>query len=226
VVSLIKPLLITKQQENPSIKMPLAILIVFKYAGSKELTSAPLDAEKMRNYLARFDCRLISDFSPEFSVENYPFTNFKDFIFVLENLVASATEIFFYYSGHADEGRIHLPDGGFISSSTITQILKNGLLPHSRVLSVFDCCYGFVLELPFEIKDGKMVHQGGVFMSPLIISINHTDKNIRAEMKKSGSSFTNEIVTWDLTKYICLDRLPVRTIRSTYPGLTFLLGKV
>lgn len=205
---------------------PLAILVGFRYRGAKELTSAPLDIQLMIKHLATFDfdCVVISDFIPEISVEFYPFVDLKDLIFLLENFLEMSREILFYYSGHASDNNLHLPDNTLLSSKVLTQVFKQRLDSQARVLTIFDCCYGVVLDLPFTLSSGKMKVTDGVFMTPMIISINETDKDLRAEMRKSGSRFTNVIITWDLRRLLRLDYLPARTIKSSYPSLSFLLA--
>ena len=209
----------------------LAILLGFKYSGSRILPYVDRDLDMMSKFATHsgFPVETITDFTMDIrlyaedmleGLHGYQFISLADLLFRLQQLIYGKKKILFYYSGHSEDNSLILPSGEHLDSRILTSLLTQD---SPNILAFFDCCYGVGLSLPFVLKDGKMRYTGEVMVSGKVISINGTSKDKRAEMDSFGSSFTYRISNEPAfrKKVICLSSLGFLTMTSSSPDGEF-----
>lgn len=202
----------------------LAIILGFKYSGSRILPYVDRDLDMMSKFATHssFPVETITDFPLDMreGLPGYQFLSLADLLFRLRQLIYGKKKILFYYSGHSEDNSLILPSGEHLDSRILTSLLTQD---SPNILAFFDCCYGVGLSLPFVLKDGKMRYTGEMMVSGKVISINGTSKDKRAEMDSFGSSFTYKISNEPAfrKKVICLSSLGFLTMASSSPDGEF-----
>ena len=207
--------------------MAVVIVIGFKYKDDKLLPYTYIDLEKVNQYLRYpWERIIITDFAFKDAI---PYTYYKEFTLLLEDKIRDRKRIFFFYSGHAlDTHRLLLPDDTILESGELTQIFSLAD-PEARILSFFDCCYGFNLSLPFILNSSidKESNSKNMkcdvskrFLRQNIISVTSSNPGQPGRMIKTGSTFTDRLVGIDLKKIVRWDLMDFN-ICSSFPDLLF-----
>lgn len=123
-------------------------------------------------------------------------------------------QLFLYYTGHAKEGYILLPNEQRIKMTDLRDIIISSLKPSSEIFIVMDCCNGTGMELPFrfihttnkidfdEIINNRRYQQfryqlqhtpNPIFTKQKIICISSTSNNEDSITTKNGSLFTQSL---------------------------------
>jgi hypothetical protein len=136
---------------------------------------------------------------------NYTSNNFEE-IFIKS--IKDCNKLFLYYSGHAKNGNIILPDKTHVPLTHLRDLMNKHCSNEAEIVVILDCCQSNGMELPYSFH--KNVYSSD--LTPLNIfklnSYNFTDKRIiclsatqidqDSNATRSGSLFTRKI--FDLIK--------------------------
>ena len=106
----------------------------------------------------------------------------------------NANRVLMYYTGHAVEGCLLLPDGDQISMNRIRGIIGRTCHRNAEVLCLFDCCESSGLNLEFRMSPGGTYrHHRHASIKQSCLCLSSSSKHRKSFSTKSGSVFTREI---------------------------------
>ena len=121
--------------------------------------------------------------------ERAEYTKFisRDYYNNLSSLFTHSDYYFVYFTGHAKNGNIVLPDNSHLSFS----LFKN-LLIGKKNICVLDCCEAEI-DLPFVLIDGLYRLKTLNFTKTEIVCISSSSQKEKSLTSKSGSVFTRRL---------------------------------
>lgn len=100
----------------------------------------------------------------------------KTLIYTIRNFITNGDKLFIYYTGHFKNNKFILPSGSnnitpididtsdpILESDLFRQILIDESSPNAQIFTIFDCCDGNDLNLPFELIDiGSVIQESSI----------------------------------------------------------------
>ncbi len=156
----------------------------------------------------------------------------NNFDTVVTDYVKGLDKLIFYYTGHAKNGNIILPDNTQVSLDYVREILTQ-TNPTCQILSVLDCCESNGMSLPYRLSSLKVSSLSGSyrlnslnFMKQKIICLSSSIITEDSMATRSGSVFTRELFGYlesHQDTVITVGQLKdIGTIYGSYPNLKML----
>jgi len=178
------------------------VIIIFNYnqnIGYKDFLT-------IYNWSLTFNSKII--FISDFKIKNYKnilhhyiLNNNEEFNDILENIKINHNFIF-YYSGHANNNGIILPNESIYSfsllKSKIINMNKNIINPH--IFIIFDCCHAPSFFLPFKWNSNFEFINDCEFTKTKILLISSTNENEKTYWSNNGSIFSR--ILFSTLRYI------------------------
>ena len=148
--------------------------------------------------------------------EHLTYTNSSDLISETSGFVHNSGQVFFYYTGHGDNGYFLLPQGERISMKEFSRILITNSQPGADIVSINDCCNADNMGIPFcYTKDRyRLINDTRIFTTSQIIHMVSTKPDETSIMKGRGSIFTKQLfgrlVKGDRDLRKCLEEIRFR----------------
>lgn len=131
---------------------------------------------------------------------NYASNNFEE---VFIKSIKDCNKLFLYYSGHAKNGNIILPDKTHVPLTHLRDLMNKHCSSEAEIVVILDCCQSNGMELPYSFH--KNVYSSDLtplnifklnsynFTSKRIICLSATQINQDSNATRSGSLFTRKI---------------------------------
>jgi len=136
----------------------------------------------------------------------YIINNFEE---VIIKSVKDADRLFVYYTGHAKNGHIILPDNTHVSLDHLKDIIVSNISKYCEVVIVLDCCQSNGMNLPYSYH-GKYQLNTHEFNTSRIICLSSSRIDQDSTATRSGSLFSRELFD------IFNNNKTVLTIRELY----------
>lgn len=125
---------------------------------------------------------------------NYVVNNFEN---VITNVLRNdrnkdVTHIFIYFTGHAKNGHIILPDDTHVSLTHLKDLIVSNTNPDCQIVVILDCCQSNGMDLPY-IFNGNYKLNNYNFINPSIICFSSSQIDEDSSASRSGSVFTRNI---------------------------------
>lgn len=134
----------------------IQIVTDIKHVDMKKISHAIL-TEKCQNDVDDFLNYILSPVSNEYSPKTNIIKDLTDFIVFMENYDYKTDKIIVYYSGHAENGNVVLPDGQMISTNYLLNMIINKCSDETEIVFIIDCCNVSNMGLPFSLIDNAFI---------------------------------------------------------------------
>lgn len=127
--------------------------------------------------------------------EHLAYTNSSDLVADTAEFVYNAGQIFFYYTGHGENGYFLLPQGDRILMKDYIRVLIDNSYSGADIVSINDCCNADNMGIPFTYVSGcyRPINDTKLFTDRNIIHMVSTMSNETSIMKERGSIFTKHL---------------------------------
>ena len=119
----------------------------------------------------------------------YITNNFEE---VIIKSVVGVTKLFVYYTGHAKNGHIILPDNTHVPLDHLKDIIVANASPNCEIIFVLDCCQSNGMELPYVYNNGYKLSAHN-FLPNNIICLSSSLIDQDSTATRTGSIFTRNL---------------------------------
>lgn len=144
-------------------------------------------------------------------VNNYITNNFEDTII---DSIRGTNRLFVYYTGHAKNGHLILPDNTHVPLNHLRNIIISNISSNSQVVIILDCCQSNGMELPYIYNNNYKLNNFD-FLPNRIICLSSSSIDQHSTATRSGSIFTRE-----LFKILNSNNTAVLTVRDLFNKIT------
>ncbi len=116
----------------------------------------------------------------------------NNFETIIINTVKDVNRLFIYYTGHAKNGHLILPDNTHIALTHIRDIISSSVNNDCQIVVILDCCQSNGMELPY-LYDSVYKLQTISFEKVPIICLSSSDINNDSSATGSGSIFSRNL---------------------------------
>ena len=119
--------------------------------------------------------------------------NINNFDNIIRESIKGFKRLFVYYTGHAKNGHIVLPDNTLISMIYFRDLIVSNVDPSCQIMIIMDCCESNGMDLPYVYNNNTYKLNSKNFIKPRVLCISSSKQDEDSTTSKTGSIFTRNI---------------------------------